>query len=104
MPLGNFRFFALNYLNDWCGDDGRFYHWLSPDNPPADRLAALNYEAANYYKVSRTFPTIESEERLAAALVAVDAVVAPVTEETVDQAVCDLAARFQQVYGLYAIS
>jgi hypothetical protein len=103
VPLNNFRFFALGYLDDWICDDGRFFYGLSSESTQSDRLATL-HEAANYYKVNRTLPTLKGEERLSAALVALDAVPAPVTEETIDQAVCGLATRLRQIYGRYAIS
>jgi hypothetical protein len=103
MRLLNFRFFALHYLNDWCCDDSRFVTGVSPEQDAATRLESL-WEAAKYYKVTRTLPTLDGEERLAGALQAIDAVPVPITEATVDQAVCELAARFQELYGRYAVS
>lgn len=98
MLLDNFQFFALRYLNDWCADDQRFVADLSPNNDLATRLSSL-CEAATYYKVARTLPTLPGERRLAQALDAIDAVPAPITDSSVDAAVCDLATRFQTLYG-----
>jgi hypothetical protein len=103
MTLDNFRFFALHYLDDWCSEDSRFVAGVVPDNPKSTRLELL-WEAAKYYKVTRTLPTIDGEERLSGALKAIDAVPVPVTEGTVDDAVIGLATRFQELYGRYAIS
>lgn len=103
MPLENFRFFAMHYLNDWCTDDSRFHAGMIRDKDPATRLAAL-WEAAKYYKVTRTLPTLVAEQRLTGALAAIDAVPTPVTDASVDASVCDLATRFQELYGRYAVS
>jgi hypothetical protein len=103
MLLENFRFFAMHYLNDWCTDDSRFCADVMRDNDPVRRRDGL-WEAAKYYKVTRTLPTLDGEERLAAALAAIDAVPLPVTDATVDAAVRDLASRFEELYGRYAVS
>src|SRR5688500_18485086 len=102
MPLDNFYFFAMKYLDDWCSDDSRFVAGLSPANPTPVRLDAL-WEAAKYYKVTRTLPTVDGEDRLAGALQAIDSVPAALSEATVDEAVVGLATRFQSLYGRYAI-
>jgi hypothetical protein len=103
MVLENFHFFAIGYLNDWCCDDSRFVAGVSPNRVTSARLELL-WEAAKYYKVTRTLPTIDGEDRLAAALQALDSVPVPLTEATVDDAVVGLATRFQELYGRYAIS
>jgi hypothetical protein len=103
MALKNFHFFAMHYLNDWCADDQRFVDGLSLEHDRETRLARL-WEAAKYYKVTRTLPKLDGEARLAAALDAIDLVPIPVTEATVDDAVCRLASRFKSLYGRYAIS
>lgn len=103
MPWENFRFFAMHYLNDWCSDDRRFVAGLAPENDRKSRLATL-WEAAKYYKITRTLPTITGEVRLAGALDAIDQVPSPMTEAVVDDAVCGLANSFDTLYGRYAIS
>jgi hypothetical protein len=102
MPLENFGFFALHYLNDWCSDDRHFVAGVQPEKATPERVASL-WKAAVYYKVTRTLPTIQ-EERLAGALAAIDEVATPITDATVDAAVCGLATRFRELYGRYAIS
>lgn len=98
----NFRFFAMHYLNDWFGYDRGFMAGLLPEVDPVTRLETLR-AAATYYGVARNFRTIEGEERLAGALVALDAVPALV-DETTDSILADLALHFKSVYGTNAVS
>jgi hypothetical protein len=101
--MGNFKFFALQYLNDWFGYDRRFVDGLSPTNSRGVRLRCIQ-EAAKYYRINRNFKTLPDEERLSRALAAVDEVSVPITEDSVDSAVCDLAKAFQKSYGSFAVS
>lgn len=103
MPLENFRFFAMHYLNDWCLDDHRFVSGLQPTNDTATRLEHLR-EAASYYKVVRNLKTIEEKERLSGALTAIDSISPPTSDEAVDPAVNALAAALQSIYGMNVIS
>jgi hypothetical protein len=102
MPLTNWKFFALHYLDDWCGYDHRFVTGLASENARVERLESFQ-EAAKYYGVARNFATLQ-EERLDAALAALDRSSGALTEGTVDATVCDLAAAFQVEYGKNAIS
>lgn len=103
MALFNFRFFALHYLNDWCDDDRRFVEGLRPNIETSERLKILR-EAASYYGVSRTLPTLDGEERLTAALAEIDAIEIPINEQRVDEVICRLANQLEERYGRYAIS
>ena len=103
MLYENFRYFALRYLDDWWTDDRHFVAGVQLERDRSHRLATLR-RAAIYYKVTRTLPTLDGEERLSAALDAVDHVASPITEETVDDVVCGLASRLKELYGRYAIS
>lgn len=100
--MEDFRFFALQYLNEWCSDDRRFVAGLSPGRKEDDRRAWL-CKAAAYYRVARNFKKCE-EPRFGCALAALDAITNPVTEENVDSTVSDLAKTFQVTYGANAIS
>src|ERR1700687_713186 len=99
--MENFKFFALQYLNEWYLDDKRFVVAFKSKN----RAVRLRYilKAAKYYGVIRTFKNIQ-ERRLDTALQALDAVSAPVTDANVDSTVCNLEKTLQEIYGGSKIS
>jgi len=103
IPMENFKFFALQYLNDWCRDDSRLVDGLSPSRSKHDRLLCMR-EAAKYYKIARNFKTLPNELRLDNALQALDAMGDSITDENVDAIVCKLADTFHSVYGNYNVS
>jgi len=99
----NFKFFALSYLNDWSNDDKAFVDGLLPGVREEDRLKSL-LDAANYYRVSRGFPTLkdkpesEQHKRFKFPLDELDKV-RTVTLQNVDEVVCKLAKVFKTEYG-----
>jgi hypothetical protein len=103
MPIENFRFFAMHYLNDWCLYDNGFVTGLEPTNDTASRLEVL-WDATKYYKVIRNLKKVQEETRLAGALAAIDSVATPITDNTVDAAVDKLAAALNAIYGMNVIS
>jgi hypothetical protein len=103
MPVKNFNFFALSYLNDWMKDDRGFVEGLHLKNLRSNRLKSLQ-KAANYYKVSRTLKRLDDEERLDSALSKLDIVANAMTDANVDTSVCELAGSLQKTYGKYAVS
>lgn len=98
----NFRFFALNYLNDWCGTDKPLHDDLR-SNKTEIRLDAVQ-RIAKAYKISRNFRLISEDKRLDNVLIALDNMPDQITESNVSDIVNDLAARFESKYGEYAIS
>lgn len=101
--MENFKFFALQYLNDWCRYDSRFVDGLSRSRGRDDRLLCMQ-EAAKYYKIARNFKTLPNEQRLDNALQALDAMGDSIADENVDAIVCELADTFRSVYGNYNLS
>lgn len=100
--MENFKFFALQYLNEWYLDDSRFVAGFKSEN----RDVRLSYiqEAVKYYRVNRTFEKIQEEKRLDKALSALEATSCLLTDEDVASTVCDLARTFRSIYKRNAIS
>jgi len=105
MENEHFRFFALQYLNDWCRYDRGFVEGLSPGKSRDDRLDSLQ-KAAKYYKIARNFKRRpdENENRLDKALQELEAIGNSITEDKVSSTVCDLAGRLHLSYGENVIS
>jgi hypothetical protein len=103
VPIRNFKFFALDYLNDWCGHDHDFVFGLSADKTASERVETLQ-RAAKYYGVARTLKICGENERLGFALAELDAIPSPVTDDTVDSVVHRLAEALRSKYDNYAIS
>jgi hypothetical protein len=99
----NFRYFAVNYLNDWWWYD-RYYVDGLRDQDETIRVKRL-HEAAVYYKVVRNFKYggDGDDVRLGPALKLLEGIEKP-TEKTVDDAIETLALKFKEKYGKDAIS
>lgn len=104
--LDNFRFFALQYLNDWFQYDRIFVEGLASKDHEC-RIITLR-QAAQYYGVARNFKTLASEtaagNRLSAALNALEQVAEQFDGDRVDDEVDRLAARFKSTYKKYLVS
>jgi hypothetical protein len=100
--MENFKFFALQYLNEWYLDDSRFVAGFKSDS----RDVRLGYiqETVKYYGVNRTFEKIQEEKRLDKALSALEATSCSLTDGNVDSVVCNLAKAFRSIYKRNAIS
>jgi hypothetical protein len=101
--MTNFKYYAINYLDDWCESDRGFVEGICASENHDQRLACL-WKAANYYKVARTLPVIPEKRRLGRALESIDAVADSITADNVDAIVWELEKTFQSVYGKYALS
>jgi len=95
--MENFKFFALQYLNEWYLDDKRFVVAFKSKN----RAVRLRYilKAAKYYGVIRTFKEIQESVRLDKALQELDAITGPITDTNVDSIVCNLEKTLRGIYG-----
>jgi hypothetical protein len=90
------------YLNDWYWWDKPFSERIGGSDKN-DSLEAF-HEAAKYYKITRNFPVLENERRLAAAEALVLSVAGSISEKNVCETVKSLAAKFQEEYGKNAVS
>lgn len=95
--LENFKFFALQYLNDWYEKDRGFIAELSSTTSTREvRLRCLE-EAAQYYGVLRNFGGV-AEKGMDAALTMLGNAAQTVTLQNVVPVVSTLATDFESAY------
>ena len=100
--MNKFKYYGMMYLNDWFQSDKVFVAGISSKNT-TESLKVFN-RAAKYYKVTRNFPVLEGEERLAMARKLVLNVRDPITDKNVSKKVEALSDRFKASYGRNAVS
>jgi hypothetical protein len=101
-----FHYAACSYLNEWISKDKGFHEILSFEanagvDPVVGRKTLI--EAANYYRVIRTFKRSQESDRLQDAYQELSGT-GFLSRSDVTKTVCEFAKSLKEKYGLFALS
>lgn len=99
MPINQYH--AMFYLNDWFDADKPFHNGLKADTNEKRRIAFV--DICKYYRITRNFKILPTEERLQSALDLLEKVPKPGPSDFIESTM-KLASAYKDRYEKYALS